>query len=416
MSGPIATGRGTAEDSPDRYPPISAIDSYPYWKRPDPYWAAGYWSAPAVFSPRFTEHRDVDELTDATLWVQTTDLLDPASDEGAKAMRTCLRSPSVHRILSILDGLHHANTAQLVAWSASSASNRSLRFVPMFDVGLVERGRYAAGHKHVGKQTYLWKLHDGKPIRRYTGLLPPDTARRIFANLPPRHHAGGPHARHDLLTVEASLRLMEVQPAWIAASPEHATGPVALTNDKDDPGHYTGDIALWRDDGLRVVIEVCASRNLDHHAAKMEKWASWLAGRSIDDTGVVVVFLNAHRDNHRHVAGQLRKMHAEIISPGTLRRHSGQRPLADPEAVQRARSQVMVAAWEDWFPPHHAVSESAVDLVCAYTANGKTWGTVSLADAAAYPFRPTITAPKPHDWLLTPPWAGQAPLTTPNVA
>ena len=413
----IAAGGGEAAQA---LPPISAVRDFPYWERPDDYWGRALWAHPPVFFPRFTEVVDTDPVTGAEIWNIETDVLDPDGPDGAKAWRTCLRSPSVHRYLAVLDGLHHANTKQLVAWTGNAVHKRShYHLGPAFDLGLLERGRYAAGHKHRGKQTYLWKPHDGKPMQRFVARLAerdPDTARRLFGSRPPRHHAGGPHTRHDVLTVEALLRLMETQPRWVAISPEHHTSPAAVSGDQTAPADYSGDAVLWRDDGLRVVVEVCASRNIGHHAAKMEKWASWLGGRDPRETGIVVVFLNAHADKHRSLARLLRKAHGDVIAPGRLRHHSGQRPHMGETEVQKARSSIVLASWEDWFPPHHAISEEGVNVACAATRDGRSWVRVDLADADSYRYRPTVQPAKPHDWLISPRWLGDVPMTTPKVA
>lgn len=418
----MASGTGllAAGHTPDAtvIPPASASRHSPYWTRPDPYYSDSYWANPPVFSPRFKEIVDTDDETGAKIFRWVPDLVDPESERGIKDLTTLrnAQTKAIPRYVSVLNGFNHANTAQLVAWTGNSPTNRSKHFGPMFRLGLVERGRYAAGHKHVGKQVSLWKLHDARPIREYAQALPDETARRVFASKPGRPFPGGPHTRHDILTVEAILRMLETQPRWVGVSPEHASSPYNLTLDDTSPKGFSGDAALWRDDGLRVVLEVCASRNIEHHATKMQKWAEWLATRTVNDTGIVVVFLNAHKDRHVNLARAMRAAHSRVVKQGQLKLSTGQQPIASDIGVRNARAQLLLAAWEDWFPRHHAVSEAAQAARCAFTPDGKVWGRVDVADADAFPYAPTIRRAMPPDWFTTPPWAGNEPVVTPKAA
>lgn len=401
--------------------PVSRTKHMPYWDRDDCYWDDWRWAQPPLFAPRYRIDRDVDPDTGAVELSRTLDVDDAGSNP--RTWKFVSRSPVLRRVVAVLDGFHHATTKQLVAATGMHPSDTYRYLVPGWDTGLLSRGRFQPADIIAGKLTRLWALWHGKPLNRWTRQLP-DGERTLLYGTGSRPHPSGPHARHDVLCLEAVLRLLETGHDWIGLTGEpHATGAQLCPWLPDAPARLAGDAVLWRSDGLRVVLEVCASRDMRHIARKMALWASWLGQHGRDRTGLVVVFLNAHRGRHGPFATSLRHAHEQIIAPGRFT--IADRVPAPWGAVERAADSIHLASWEDWFPRHHRVSEAGAAMTTihrvrqASRADGAfRWSPSGLAapETDDRRFAPLRAMPPPPQWSGTPPWNHDLPLVVPDVA
>jgi hypothetical protein len=401
----ITTGAPTG--SPDVWPQLSAAPAFQWWTRIEPYYDSWLWESQPLFTAKAKVRRIVDPASGGMRTVQVPDHADPDSD-GQRMWARSLTNPTQRRIMTTLAQAHTMSADQLHCWAGMSHGNTH-RFTPhLFELGLTRRGRYQPGTVTPGRLPSLWSInHDGDPIGRWMAELPDADAAQVCGNDERRLYRTV-HARHNVLAAELALRLMEAQPQWTAVSGERASNPVGLTGDDEADTQLLGDLTLWRSDGLRVIVELCASPDRTHLVRKMAKWGDWLGRDTLEHTGVVVVFVGADRTGGARFARQLRKHHAEVLNVGTLR-VAGR--VATPAQVQRARGRLLLATWDDWFPGPHRISAAGVAGTCAFTANGDTYHPVDLTglgySGIAWPTDAATDA-------LTPPWAGEAPMHMPS--
>lgn len=379
-----------------------------WWERSDVYYDSCMWEGGLSLLPRSLLHHTIDDKTGAVFNSRIDDPLHIGTtreDPGRKGWQHVINSELTHRMIAALDGFGHATTEQLTAlagWSPATASRHTLT---AWKMGLVRRGRSRV--RVDGSLQYVWTLHDSARLRKFSTALGED-AQRVFGGRD-RPRIGSPHTRHDVLVTEAVLRLLETSDRWIAVDAEHQANPHTITGIDDAPKGFRGDAVLWRDDGLRVVLELAASRNSDHVRKQMNRWAGWLAGHPPSETGMIVVFLNASGRRHAGFANELRRLHTQIIDSPRLRHTSG--AIANRREVSRARAQIHLASWEDWFPAPKTISIAGAHATTATLApgpkDGHAWTLYDPTDPATLPYCPSSAARTPPDILLTPAWVSR---------
>jgi hypothetical protein len=415
----IAAGGSREDRKLDRFDLVSAAPHAQWWEREDPYWEEWLFGSQPQFYARYeTIRRQV--ATNDVLLHRVDDFDSPDNRQYRKSWKSTMTAEKTLRALSLMAGMHHVNSKQVVAWVGYHPTSIFRVLRPLFDFGLTERGVYTMEAKHAGRLAQLHALHDGPRLRRWfkeRELLDTQHGEQVLRQVLDHRpveakyaNPGSVFVRHNLLAVEVLLRTLEVNPAFTDVSGERNSRLRSLTGGNRDMPSMPADGSLWRHDGLRVMIEVVSSRDIDHMRKKMRRWAQTFAAHPLNETGTVLVFLNAHKDRHGAVATALRKAHAEIISDG-LTLESGRHATSDE--ILRARQQIHVASWEDWYPAHGEMSVLGADLVTAATSNGRDWFAVSLASTEEVPYGGRVyTSPSSRGTLLTPSWSGAFPFNS----
>lgn len=397
-----------------RYPSIdkaSATDQSPYWLREDPFHDGWLWDATPPFSAKFTARREM--VDDEWRTVPQPDWLDRSSRAGAPLWSRCLNSEHVHRVLALLNGFSHATSRQLHAVSQFRLQDSSRYLKAPFDLGLVQRGSFSLRRPTPGRKPVLYAINDDLPLRRLLNELDDDVAHRIVGNRDRTVHTGGRHVRHDMLAFELALRVMETQPNIVGVSGAHLASPAALFPGGENLPEFSADLVLHRHDGLRIAVELANARNAVHLRRTVRKWARLLAAFPREESGLVVVIVNAQARRHAQMASDLRRILAGETTPGVLTHLNGS-PTVEHEAVG-ARAQLHLASWLDWFPAGQTVSAAGQGMFTAATPDGHRWLAQSLTDPESYGYQPTRAWPMPTSdtSLLVPPWAGTPPLYGP---
>ncbi|MGH9069261.1 MAG: hypothetical protein ACRD0J_17495 [Acidimicrobiales bacterium] len=329
---------------------------------PDPYWTEDLWSRPIRWRAR-PPHETLAGL---------------ATDE-----RVCA-------VAGALAGWRLLSADHLARFGRVSAADLAGVVLPaMWRAGLVERGAFDV----LGVEApALYRLRSGPELSGWLAGLDPAAWLSVTAGEP----VGGARSlgRHDLLAAEVGLRASEAGVGLQAVFPESLARPSLLV-----PGSGStrakGDLVIVREDGLRVVVELTASRTPEL-TAKVARWGRLLAA---GDAGLVVVFLTAATpggDQAGLVRKGIPKAFESVLCPEGLGLAGA---WATNEEVSRARKGLAVADWEDWFPGPGCCSTAFPALEARFLvprSEGR-WGTVGLA--RQYPFEPE----DPSEWL----WPGK---------
>lgn len=400
-----------------RYPalePWSATDCSPYWLREDPFHDGWLWDATPSFSARYRVERQLVEEQ----WrpVPVPDFDDPTSKHGKSLWSRCLNSEHIHRVLALLNGFQHATSRQLHAADQFQIRKSHEYLKALFDLGIVQRGTFTLQRPMPGRKPLMYALNDDLPLRRLLNRLDDDLAYRILGNRERQVFTAGRHVRHDILAFELALRVMETQPNIVAVTGVTGASPAALFPGGENMPDFAADLVLHRIDGLRIAVELAAARNTRHLTNTVRKWTRLLASMSAHESGLAVVIVNAQARRHAQMASDLRRILAGQTRAGVLTHLNGS-PVREYEAV-RARTQVHLASWLDWFPSGQTISEAGRGLFTAATLDGDRWAAQSLTDPKSHPYDPPggrpWPTPTPDTSLVVPPWTGVPPLNRPE--
>ncbi|WP_409046920.1 hypothetical protein AB2L57_09375 [Microbacterium sp. HA-8] len=201
------------------------------------------------------------------------------------------------------------------------------------------------------------------------------------------------YARHNVLASEFGLRVAEFgQVSMVLGESLSGMDLLAYSGcgaEVPSRGAQGGsDLTLVRPDGLRVAVEMTASKSGSAFADKVEKLVAILHRRSLEATGLTVLFVCAARqDASRGEAGEVERkvkravQRAVINYPGT--------------ALHPTASRVAVARWDRLFPDGGIVAdfttlpvERPTGMGRRHGGNGNIWEPARLLDSASVPFTP----------------------------
>jgi hypothetical protein len=192
--------------------------------------------------------------------------------------------------------------------------------------------------------------------------------------------------RHAVLCAEASLRVAEFLPvqAVLGDALNSITNLLTHSRHPAKAGSQLCPDAVWIVNGLRVCVELTATAS-QSLAKKAHLWAQLLEKHTLDDTGIVVLFLTVDRKDlegrtsHNPVITQTKRALAKAVRdhPGAFQQWTG--------------SRVFVADYRAFFPATAAVSADFLDLMADQFSGDpeQPWQTVSLLDPETMPFAPT---------------------------
>ena len=188
--------------------------------------------------------------------------------------------------------------------------------------------------------------------------------------------------RHNLLATELGLRVAEFCRIGTVLGEKLSTvDALAYTGWGARPptavSQRAADLVLVRPDGLRIAVEITASRGRSLES-KIGRWADTLSRRRTADSGLVVIFVVAGTpDSHTHTTAAVMK---------SVRHHvSASARLFPGPPDDRTANRMFVVSWDDWFPAPGYASEAFPDLL-AERGDGDGWDTVGLLGV---PYDPT---------------------------
>jgi len=312
----------------------------------------------------------------------------PAFDTSTETMDMLLRHTPPRRVIAALAGWHHLGAKQLAAFIGYPHRNIGRYLKPLFDAGLVERGAYPK-QDMLWRTNYLYRLRIDRPLRNFMSQISETDRRRITAG--EEVGAGGQPVRHNLLAAELALRAAELVPGTVAVFPETVSTPARLLGHLGYTDTWRADFTIVRADGLRIVVELTRARRRTGIEEKMARWARILSRHHWNETGVVVVFVNAAvpneggiadtRAEHKWLAGQMRRAYNNVLSVDGLSDSAGK---ALTRNVELARAQIHLASWMDWFPAGRDTNQPFVDLSTVFAAREGEWQRQGLANPAGF--------------------------------
>lgn len=192
--------------------------------------------------------------------------------------------------------------------------------------------------------------------------------------------------RHAVLCAETSLRVAEFLPVQAVLGDALNSIGNLLTHSRSPAksGSQLCPDAVWIVNGLRICVELTATAS-QSLTKKANLWAQLMENHTLDDTGIVVLFLTVDRQDLdgrtslNPVLTQTKRALSKAVRdhPGGFQRWTG--------------SRVFVADYRAFFPATAAVSSDFLDLMAdRFTGDPEQpWQPVSLLDPETAEFTPT---------------------------
>ncbi|MBG6214298.1 hypothetical protein RCH23_002120 [Cryobacterium sp. CAN_C3] len=360
-------------------------------ERRDPYYSAQFsTTAHAIWlESEIARLQATAGATPVPSWLRSTHLRDDFTWTGQREMRRQMLPP-----LGAIHSWRTLSCDQVASFTgqAKLRSGRSPRMSQLWAHGLID-----VGATPTGTGIALGEPHG--MLYRPAARQGPDRFARLDGSLSvPESIAitggtefNGAHSadRHAVLCAEASLRVAEFLPVQ-AILGDALNSIDNLTNGGHGSARTDSQLcpdAVWVLNGLRICVEFTATAS-QSLSKKADLWAQLLEDHTLNDTGIVVLFLAVDRQDldgrpgHSNVTLQTKKAVAKAIRkhPGGLRNWTG--------------SRFLVADYRDYFPAANTVTSDFLDLmVDAFTGDPVSpWRSVSLLDSDTVPFTPT------HGW------------------
>lgn len=180
--------------------------------------------------------------------------------------------------------------------------------------------------------------------------------------------------RHNLLATELGLRVAEFCRIGTVLGEKLSTvDALAFSGWGQEPptsdSQRAADLVVVREDGLRIAVEITASRG-PSLTSKIDRWAQTLSRRRLSDNGLIVLFIVAGvPDSSMHTTAAIMKsVRHQITTSGRM--YPG--PHND-----RTVDRMFVVAWDDWFPKRGSTTGDFVSLNVERNV-GPTWEPTSL--------------------------------------
>ncbi|OZB79924.1 MAG: hypothetical protein B7X32_20400, partial [Microbacterium sp. 13-71-7] len=155
-------------------------------------------------------------------------------------------------------------------------------------------------------------------------------------------------------------------------------------------GKGAADVCIVRPDGLRIAVEMTASIPGQSVERKVDRWCEMLSRTPVQDSGLVVLFVNApHQDASQAAVTYSLDVVKKAIS-GSVRRHPG-------TASSPTAERIGVVSWQALFPSAGQVSSDFPTLpVTRPTGRGylmggddlHLWERADLLDPGTLPLAP----------------------------
>ncbi|MGJ9402880.1 hypothetical protein [Arthrobacter sp. KK5.5] len=359
-------------------------------ERNDPYWSESWVSgSQAVWSPAGNP-RGGTGLT---------------RDDALRLFSDVRRRATALRLLACLDAWGTVTAEQAAVLTGDTALLDRRTMVPraLETLDLLEMGTYANRQLRRGSTRPVW-LYRRKPFggRALAGLakeLTDGEARAVTGGLP--WSTGTSFDRHNVLAVELAIRAAEYLPVSAVLGEKCGQANMLAAQ---PTGAYThrADALIIRHDGLRIAIEVTASRSA-RFDAKVARWVRFMEREPLATTGLVVLFVG-------------------VPHPGDIRKRGGSTEIR--QAIRKAlrvhpertrfspAGRIGVADWAKWFPAGNNLSDAFLNLEASFQVGrgsvpAERWLSVPLANISFDPadsFDPLALVRTAHGLLHVPHW------------
>ncbi|GAA4924200.1 hypothetical protein [Nesterenkonia rhizosphaerae] len=282
----------------------------------------------------------------------------------SKAAITHLRSQPAKlyvAMLSVLDSWGIVTAQQMAAFTGyrQLASPSDQVVMDLFSAGLIQIGRmqYAFNMEELADQHTAYRLVSRRAIRRVFGRSWTSAEYLQCDGGQFRWPMTGYLDRHNILAAEVALRAAESLSAcstvlgekWCNGQMMFPEDYATISGRERNP--IRPDAAIMLRNGLRVLVELQASASAESFNKKIQRYATMMMNKPLDETGLVVVFVSAPAKtstaaSHEYLQRHL--YHALKNWPARGEDSPGQR--------------IGFAKWEDWFTPTGELTESFHDL------------------------------------------------------
>ena len=315
-----------------------------------------------------------------------------------RAWSRLLSRTAITRTLNVMGTLDCWRTVtgeQLAAITgeAAVAGGQSSSMPELFAAGLVDNGIFTNGLMHT-RNTERGTLYRPSRNSNFDQRLVPRLTYPEWVSVTGGHpfESGGQFDRHNVLATELGLRVAEWCEIGAVVGEKLSTFELLAHSGLGLPeavgARRAADATLIRTDGARIAVEMTASTG-PNFEAKVQRWATLLSNRRMDDSGLAVVFVVAPRSDKTVKKGEyltaVRKQIAAAArdNPGV--------------SFDRTASRMFVVDWRDWFPAPGRVSQSFFALEASRPTgpNEALWEQASILD----PFDVLFTAKDPEGAL-----------------
>lgn len=262
------------------------------------------------------------------------------------------RGPTALSLFSQLDAWGSVTADQAAAVSGDNALKNPYSRVPLalFMAGLMDIG-VAPRTRQLPKtdRTWLYRRTPGEGLNRLRGVLTAQERAAVLGGQT-RFTTTTSHDRHNILALETALRITETHPVTAMLGERHSGASLLDPHGNKYPNR--GDAMLVREDGLRIILELQATRSA-RLQQKMDSWIRFMGDTRLADTGVIVLFVAApHTQGSGKRAGgaEVKSVMSKALKLEHDRTRSG------------ARMRLGVVEFKEWWPGEHQVAPAFKDM------------------------------------------------------
>jgi hypothetical protein len=366
-------------------------------RRHDPYYDALHWGYPAQVA--WLSSRQARSLFPTRPRRHMTSLSE--SDALAHVLdagqRTSRHTVDVHaNLLGAVHGWKTCTTEQVAALTGRRdlRSGVSMPFASTIAAGLIELGVLSTGRRgpRLLRAAEPWSAHEQLVEELGLGQLLEVTGGEPWSP--------GPNTpRHNVLATELGLRCAEYLDIATVLTEEYSrlhelAGPARFDDGWTVHPRAAADLTLVRTDGLRIAIELTATRG-NSLAKEIKSYAHMFSNGA---PGLVVVFVIAASTEPGAPPAHLLRSTVMRLVERAVREHPG-------TSLSRTARRFGVISWRDWFPGPQLVSERFLSLTTfgpteALTAPG--WAPTVFLDPRHVPMDlsgPGLALGGPGSWL-----------------
>ncbi|MFJ2619644.1 hypothetical protein [Glutamicibacter sp. NPDC087344] len=289
-----------------------------------------------------------------------------------RALLDCPRTRSnTLAALSAMDGWGIFSNHHLALMTGNTANLReaSKALSTLLRLGILDLG---APHLLNPRQSPVrfFRRRMGGPLGRLASVMT-EAEDKVVRGAAASWNAPSGHDRHDLLAVEFVLRAAEYHRDIMHVAGERHTKARLLQSPPSTGSskwNHRGDGILTRDDGVRFVVELTASRT-EKLQQKIERWCRWLEANPVQHTGVVVLWVCAP-DPVRGAGMSAAAMRTMLTN--AFRSHPSR-------SKGKPIGRMAVVQWNDWFPAARETSDDFEDMTVWMMGAMRQWHQVSLA-------------------------------------
>lgn len=271
-----------------------------------------------------------------------------------------------------------AEQAALIAGDRALLNPNSHVVHALYSLGVLDIGQYALPFARKEKnRVWLYRRASGDGLhKQITDEL--TWAEWIVTSGGLPWNTGTSFDRHNVLATELVLRAAEFLPIGTVLGEKFVHASSLASAEATSKFTHRADALLVREDGLRIAVEITASRSAAFEA-KVERWAKFMRENPLETSGVIVIFVTVPKpDDVRKRGGgaEVRKAVQKVLR-------------SYPERSRNApSSRIGVVEWSDWFPDRHLLADEFLSMEVQFPVGRSAadrWAPVPLVDVSFDP-------------------------------